>query len=314
MNQNDPFSHFNDDLNDPGSAPVAGSLRKELTQQRQEVGVIAPADRAHFEPCGKCGGSGQTRWGICFRCQGKGGKTFKTSSAHRAKARVQREDRNQRKLEAFTAEHPAEVAWLQKAAAWQANRRDGKAAWAFPGEVLDKLNTYHSLTDGQLDAIRRFMAKDAERAAQREQVKAAAPVIDASKLEAAFADRRAQRKNPNAEGVKWLKLHLAHKADGEARAFTFLDMPARGQWEAAIMVKEGETKLGRISGGKFRRSFACDDATEARVLAAASDPAAAAVAFGLEFSHCACCGLELTDPESIERGIGPICAEKWGFA
>jgi hypothetical protein len=28
---------------------------------------------------------------------------------------------------------------------------------------------------------------------------------------------------------------------------------------------------------------------------------------------CGCCGLTLSNPESIARGIGPICAGKWGF-
>ena len=28
---------------------------------------------------------------------------------------------------------------------------------------------------------------------------------------------------------------------------------------------------------------------------------------------CGCCGIMLTNPESIRRGIGPICAGKWGF-
>ena len=27
-------------------------------------------------------------------------------------------------------------------------------------------------------------------------------------------------------------------------------------------------------------------------------------------THCGCCGRELTDPESVERGIGPICWKK----
>lgn len=29
--------------------------------------------------------------------------------------------------------------------------------------------------------------------------------------------------------------------------------------------------------------------------------------------RCSCCGRELTDPTRVAMGIGPICAEKWGF-
>jgi hypothetical protein len=44
-----------------------------------------------------------------------------------------------------------------------------------------------------------------------------------------------------------------------------------------------------------------------------ADPAAALKAHGIATGSCGCCGRELTDPESIERGIGPICWERGGF-
>jgi hypothetical protein len=36
-----------------------------------------------------------------------------------------------------------------------------------------------------------------------------------------------------------------------------------------------------------------------------------AQAYGIKTHHCACCGRELTNPESQERGIGPVCAAKY---
>lgn len=38
------------------------------------------------------------------------------------------------------------------------------------------------------------------------------------------------------------------------------------------------------------------------------------VAYGRETGNCACCGRELTNPESVALGIGPICASKFGVA
>lgn len=35
-----------------------------------------------------------------------------------------------------------------------------------------------------------------------------------------------------------------------------------------------------------------------------------AQAFGARFGVCAICGRLLTDPESIDRGIGPVCANR----
>jgi hypothetical protein len=47
---------------------------------------------------------------------------------------------------------------------------------------------------------------------------------------------------------------------------------------------------------------------------ALADPMAAAVRFGRETGNCSCCGRRLDRKDSIERGIGPICAEKLGAA
>ena len=46
---------------------------------------------------------------------------------------------------------------------------------------------------------------------------------------------------------------------------------------------------------------------------AAADPLTAAIRYGKVSGECSCCGRELTDPQSIERGIGPICAVKYGW-
>ena len=42
-----------------------------------------------------------------------------------------------------------------------------------------------------------------------------------------------------------------------------------------------------------------------------ANPLAAAMKYGKLSGRCCSCGRDLTDPESIERGIGPVCAEKF---
>lgn len=44
-----------------------------------------------------------------------------------------------------------------------------------------------------------------------------------------------------------------------------------------------------------------------------SDPKGALVSYGKMTSHCGCCGLPLTNTESIRIGIGPICLSKYGL-
>lgn len=55
------------------------------------------------------------------------------------------------------------------------------------------------------------------------------------------------------------------------------------------------------------------DEVKETLMSAASDPLTAAIRYGKVSGECSCCGRELTDPRSIERGIGPICADKFGW-
>lgn len=45
----------------------------------------------------------------------------------------------------------------------------------------------------------------------------------------------------------------------------------------------------------------------------ACDPVKAAKLYGTETGACCFCGRELTDPQSVAVGYGPICADKWGL-
>lgn len=52
---------------------------------------------------------------------------------------------------------------------------------------------------------------------------------------------------------------------------------------------------------------------EQDILACAADPLNAAIAYGKRYGKCSVCARTLTDPESIDRGIGPVCAERFGW-
>lgn len=247
------------------------------------------------EACPKCNGRGVfVSWsgrtlGPCFNCKGKGSKTFKTSSADRATARAQREERTEAKraanLEAFKAEHADAYAWLLA---------DGSS---FAASLLEGVAKFGALTDNQLAAVRRSMEKAAARKVEAEARVANAPAITVAKIEEAFAAARAS-------GLKRLALNLA--------AFTFKPAGANSRNPGAIYVT-GDAYLGKIVGGKFFGSRECTPEIEAAILAVAANPEAAAVAYGKQTGSCSCCGRELTDPVSVERGIGPICAQKWGW-
>lgn len=76
--------------------------------------------------------------------------------------------------------------------------------------------------------------------------------------------------------------------------------------------KDGEY-FGKLTGGKF---FATREAPETiieQLRELAKDPLAVGVAYGKQTGKCCICARELTDPASVEAGIGPICASNWGM-
>ena len=261
--------------------------------------ALAPIAKPTFvEACRKCGGTGRYgSFGQCYACKGRGKNEFKTSAADRAKARQGNDRRSASKLEAnwtaFVEEYPGEAAWIT-----------ANPNFSFAVAMGEAARKWGGLTETQMETVRKCITREAVRAAAKVERTASAPTVDVSRIEAAFAVAR-QGAAADREGLKWLRLRLD--------TFVFSDAPANGQWAAAIFVKEGVTKLGRISGGKLICAPDTSAETKARILAALADPATAAKAYGQRTGECSVCGRELTNKDSRALGIGPICAEKFGF-
>jgi hypothetical protein len=69
--------------------------------------------------------------------------------------------------------------------------------------------------------------------------------------------------------------------------------------------------LGKITPNRLDSRLSDD--VKAVLLEAAADPLTAAIRYGKETGSCSCCGRDLTNPDSIAAGIGPICREKFGL-
>lgn len=69
--------------------------------------------------------------------------------------------------------------------------------------------------------------------------------------------------------------------------------------------------LGKVTPSRMDSRI--PDSVKETLIAAAADPLSAAIRYGRETGFCSCCGRELTNKQSIELGIGPICREKFGL-
>jgi hypothetical protein len=90
--------------------------------------------------------------------------------------------------------------------------------------------------------------------------------------------------------------------------------PAHGRNAGAIyVIDKADNYLGKVIAGRFQAARAAGPETLPELARIATDPKGVAVSYGRLTGACGCCGRELTDPKSVEMGIGPICAEKWGL-
>lgn len=311
---------FDDDISDMlGGEMKPRPLQERLPDTRSNDQKLADhfeaqgPDRGSVfnEKCPKCGGGGfwkGNRRFPCFACKGRGTLSFKTSPEARRKARIRGAEKAVERENAKTAwrhDHLAEIGWTQRAAAWNSKRG---GTFDFPQKLLEALDEYGTWTDGQLAAVQKLMAREQERRAENKAKRSSA--IDATRVEAAFASAREHSARAGMQGIFWTR---PVKLRAREIDLTFQQGSEGSQWSGMIFVKAGEKKLGAIKAGVFTRRFECSDAEAAAVTEACSDPHQAAVAFGKAWGVCTVCGRTLTDDQSIARGIGPICAENFGW-
>lgn len=265
------------------------------------------ATGGYRESCKSCGGSGMFRsWsgrtvGQCFTCKGVGYKVFKMSPEKRAQSQKYAQKAKARKVEtalndatAWIEAHQAEYDWMV-----------ANPNFEFAVSMKDYLLKKGTLTENQLAAVRRCLAKQIA----REEQKAAAKIereknavsINVLPIIEAFAVAQGN-------GVKRPKLRLS------GYKFSLAGQHSSNPGAVYVTEAKGEkTYLGKIVDGRFFRSRDCSEVTEGEIVAICADPKQAAIAYGQRTGECSVCGRELTNHSSIEAGIGPICAEKYGW-
>lgn len=189
---------------------------------------------------------------------------------------------------------PAMLAWIDANPAEYQWLTDSADSFDFAASLLASLRKWGRLTDNQLGAVQRILAKRKLQSTRH----AAAPTVSLEPVEQAFAKAKAA-------GILRPKLRLD--------VFTFSPAPDTGKNAGAIYVKEGETYLGKVVGGKLFAVSSCTIDQEQSIVSVSRDPMQAAIAYGKEFGKCSVCARTLSDPESIARGIGPICADRFGW-
>lgn len=271
----------------PASTPHSdGHVRTGTVESTISESKVA----RYEEPCKACRGSGRfysytgRLVGPCFKCKGKGVRYFKQPAEVREKARKQAQLRRERAA-ADKAGKGAD--WLRvnpECRDWLQSRSE--RGNEFAQSLLSGLIKFGRLTVPQETALRQAVTRDLEKDKARAAEQAAAD-------EAGFS----LREIPTGR--------YAIEVGGET-LLVQLDNVDRGKWAGWVFVKGEDGRLGNQKPGHSYRGKYPEE-----LAALAADPLAAAVAYGRYTGSCCICGRELTNPVSIEAGIGPICAGKF---
>lgn len=294
------FTGFDDLADDSFDAGDIMTTERPVTLEAASKNTSLQATKGFVEDCPKCRGSGIYHgWSShgmqCFKCQGRGKLEFKTSKEQRAKARVGAQVRKEAKalsaLETFEAANP-------DIAAWWAN-----TTFPFALSLKDAVSKYGSLTPNQLAAARKCVAKLAEAKEVKAAVTAKAETVsvDISGIQTALNKAMSQ-------GLKNPKMRLITGNTVMVMSLAKVTSVNAG----AVYVKADDSLyMGKINNGHFYPSRDCGEAMHAAILKACETPQESAVAYGRRTGSCSCCGRELTNGESIDLGIGPICLAKF---
>lgn len=291
---NDFFSDSLDDLLGGPAAPAPKALPQapEYVRIRETVPTFT-------ETCPSCKGTGRFRtWsgrdgGSCFKCDGKGSKTYKSSPQERAANRAAYKAQPQKNWDKWAEANQQEAAWVL-------SEMDH---FEFAAKMYEAVKKFGDLTQGQMDAVRKGVVRQANWAADKaktvEQKAAEAPAANVDALVTAF-------RTAKAHGLKYPKLRTDNMILSLA--------PDHGANAGAVYVKtRNDEYLGKVMNGKYFATGSATDEQKAMVAKIVLDPKAAAAEYGKTMGVCMCCGRQLTDPVSVANGIGPDCADHFGF-
>ena len=186
-------------------------------------------------------------------------------------------------MSSFKEENPGLIEALKELTSWN----------SFAASLVEQFNKRGSLSEKQTGAAVAMLMKVKANKANKPE----APSVDLGNVVAMF--------NKAHEAIKTPKFRFEDLVISRA--------PDTGANAGALYVKADGQYVGKVKEGKFFGIRFTPEDTLSKLQQIAESPLSSAVAYGRKTGTCACCGRELTVHASIERGIGPICAERFGL-
>lgn len=262
-----------------------------LAEDKSPIALKKSTEKVY--PCGQCAGTGlyagvrgHQEKSNCFACRGKG--YFKTDPRKLEKAKLQRAKKKRDATESAQALNISSPIYesVVSMASWN----------ELATSLMEQHNSGRTWSEKQVAAIQGMVARMEERRALRA---AEAQAVDLSAIVNLFVTAKASGYKRPVYRAEGLKISLAPESSVNA---------------GALYVKTAQDEyIGKVADGKFYGTSAASDEHKLALTTIAINPRDAAVRYGRQTGNCACCGRALSNKESVEIGIGPICIKNWGL-
>lgn len=293
------FEDLSDDFDAVSHTGIAATI--EGSSKMKSLKAETP-QKLFVENCPKCNGSGRYNspsslgHQTCTKCKGKGKLTFKKPAHERKKVNDSRKakerEKHLAKVSGFRSKNPEVCAWIDK------DNRE------FANSLSRCLDKYGALTENQINAVFRCIEAQKKQRAEAE-VRIAEAKVDAT------VDISPIVKAINLASSNGLKNPKVRLLAGDIKMIVYNASKSSVNAGSQYVKTTDDFYLGKITDGVFYRARDTTKEQEQEIVKAFQDPMKSAVAYGRATGSCSCCGRELTDGDSIERGIGPICEQKF---
>tara|TARA_X000001382_G_C3157691_1_gene175130 strand:- start:322 stop:939 length:618 start_codon:yes stop_codon:yes gene_type:complete len=194
----------------------------------------------------------------------------------------------------FEKENPGLIDALAEITSWN----------SFAASLVEQYNKRKTLSEKQTFAAVAMLAKIKQKQSDR---KSNMISLDVSKILAVLDKENAPTRIYKGQEIykRYPKIRVGD--------FVFSKAKPNSVNAGAVYIKQLGEYIGKVAGGYYLPVGNVSKDTVAEIQEICKNPMESAVAYGRRTGSCAVCARELTVKESIDRGIGPICADKLGI-
>jgi|TARA_R110001592_G_scaffold185043_3_gene428973 hypothetical protein len=185
----------------------------------------------------------------------------------------------------------------------------------FAASLIEQYNSKGTLSEGQIFSASAMIMKidnnAEERAAKSAEQKKNMISIDISKILAILDKTEGlERRYSNGREFVTKKVQFPKVRVGD---LVFSKASDSSKNAGAVYIKYQKEYIGKVLGGYYLPVNSPCDEVISEIKKICKDPLDSAIAYGKRTGNCAVCSRDLTRHDSIDRGIGPICAERLGI-